>query len=65
MKLSPAQRSLLIETNVLHGTACVPHYAPAKKLVELGLAQWSVIGISAERLCITDAGRLALRKEAE
>lgn len=55
IKLTWAQRDLL--TEMLEGpTHVAPYYEPAKKLVAMGLAEWTRETV----LGITDAGRAAL-----
>lgn len=62
-KLTLAQYCLLVDiSDAPHPTAS--SYAPAKKLVELGLAEW-VPGKYSDRLAITDAGRIALQPQGD
>ena len=61
MKLSPVQKRVLLEilqqeTTPLH-YRCITNYAPAKKLVELGLAFFADSSFGNAELILTDAGR--------
>lgn len=57
-KLSPAQASTLKEVCDQSSYTCIDRYAPAKKLVELGLATKADVGsYSRVQLTATEAGR--------
>ena len=56
MKLSKPQMTLLRELND-RNCSCMEYYTPAKKLVEIGFAEWKSSGRFGEnRLLITAAG---------
>lgn len=60
MKLTTSQWHLLVEVSYAGGTHCIGSYKPARRLVELRLAEWRDGGPSSDWLNITEAGRLAL-----
>ena len=60
VKLTKAQRELLIEASDECGTFCAHSYRPAAKLVSLSLAVWEDGDSQSDWLNITDAGRAAL-----
>jgi hypothetical protein len=63
-KLTKAQRGLLEDcaADERGMTGVVQSYAPARILVQRGLAKWRDADPFSERLIITDAGRAALRE---
>ena len=61
MKLTKAQEELLIRAANGDGHAA-EYYAPAKKLVSLGLCEWNTGRYGSTWLTITDAGRKALEE---
>ena len=56
MKLTIAQRALLSAISVA-SVYCAPYYPPARRLVELGLAEWLK-----NRVHITEAGKVELMR---
>ena len=62
MKLTKPQAELLLELNAASEVAVWDGYPPAKKLVELGLAEWMHRRYG-DTLRITPAGRAAIGDE--
>ena len=64
MKLTEAQRNLLIHAVACGKATCAEHYAPRRKLIELGYAT-AHRGKYSDWIEPTDLGRAALEQEGK